>query len=171
MRRCRTILTQVAAVVTGLSVVGLAHGEHARIRLDVVSPQEQATAYVDQSPPATGKNPRPVVHARVGEPIRVEYQLTNVYPNKTLTDAVVHFYVARVNSVGQKTLPDLSDQDAIVLESALDLDLRPGGHTGARSKFRINEPGVYLIRVETRQTQSDHEHFSAVDLVVDPKAP
>ena len=43
--------------------------------------------------------------------------------------------------------------------------------TGLQTYFsptlRISAPGVYLIRVETRQTNSDHEHFSAIDLVVE----
>ncbi len=142
--------------------------EHAKIQLKVVTPREEQLARVDQTPPATGKTPRPVIHARVGEVVRVEYQLTNVYPNKTLSDVVVHFYVAKAESVGQKSVPDLSNENAIVVESALDMDFRPGGHSGARSKFKIDEPGVYMVRVETRETQSDHEHFSAIDLVVDP---
>ncbi len=36
--------------------------------------------------------------------------------------------------------------------------------------LKIDTPGVYLIRVETRNTQSDHEHFSAIDLVVGDEA-
>jgi hypothetical protein len=30
----------------------------------------------------------------------------------------------------------------------------------------IKTPGVYMVRVESRQTNSDHEHFAAIDLVV-----
>ena len=171
MRASCTILAPLGLIGAGFGVFAgpaTVRAEHARIRLDVKTPREQQTAYVDQTPPASGKNPRPIVHAHVGDSIRVEYQLTNVYPNKTLSDVVVNFYVARVEAVGQKTLPDLSSDDALVLESALDMDFRPGGHSGARSKFTIGSPGVYLIRVETQQTQSDHEHFSAIDLVVEP---
>jgi hypothetical protein len=36
-----------------------------------------------------------------------------------------------------------------------------------RNTIKIDTPGVYLVRVETRQTQSDHEHFSAIDLVIE----
>ena len=31
---------------------------------------------------------------------------------------------------------------------------------------KIDTPGVYLVRLETRNTQSDHEHFAAIDLIV-----
>jgi hypothetical protein len=37
---------------------------------------------------------------------------------------------------------------------------------GARLNVRIDEPGIYLVRVDTQNTQSDHEHFSAIDLEV-----
>ena len=47
--------------------------------------------------------------------------------------------------------------------------LRKGGASWDKAKkggIKVAEPGVYLIRVETRDTQSDHEHFAAIDLVV-----
>jgi hypothetical protein len=145
-----------------------ARAEHAKIDLDVVvAGGEQATAHVDQTPPESGKNPRPVVHARAGQAVRIQWILTNVYPNKTLDDVVVHFFIARQEKVGQKELPTLGDD--VVLETAFDMDFQPGGKAGGRQTIRIDEPGVYLIRVETRQTRSDHEHFSAIDLVVEPR--
>lgn len=150
-----------------LALVSTARAEHAKINLDVATAGEQQTAHVDQTPPASGKNPRPVVHARVGEPIRVQWMLTNVYPNKTIEDVVVHFYIAPEEKAGQKDLPVLGD-DA-VLETAFDMDFQPGGKAGGRQTIRIDRPGVYLVRVETRQTQSDHEHFAAIDLVVEGK--
>lgn len=144
-----------------------AHAEHAKINLQVASPRDQQAAFVDQTPPDWGKNPRPVVRARVGDPIRVERVLTNGYPHKTLEDVVVHFFIARQEKAGQKELPDLRGD--VVLESAFEMDFKPGGKAGQKHTFRIDEPGAYLVRVETRQTQSDHEHFSAIDLVVEPE--
>lgn len=139
--------------------------EHAKINLEVATSQDQKTVFVDQTPPAYGKNPRPVVRARVNEPIKIQWLLTNIYPHKTLENVVVHFFIAREEKVGQKDLPDLSGE--VVLESAFDMDFKPGTKVGQRNTLRIATPGIYLIRIETRQTQSDHEHFSAVDLVVE----
>ena len=138
--------------------------EHAKINLEVTAGKENVAAYVDQTPPEWGKNPRPVINARVNEPIRIHYQLTNVYPHKTLENVVVHFFIARQGKVGQKELPDLKGD--VVIESAFDMDFKPGSKAGQRSTVKIDAPGVYLIRIETRQTQSDHEHFAAIDLVV-----
>ncbi len=129
------------------------------------------TAFVDQTPPEHGKNPRPVLKAKAGEPIKIQWMLTNIYPHKTLENVVVHFYVARQKEVGQKPTPDLGVEANVVLESAFEMDFKPGAKAGARNTLRIDRPGVYLIRVESRQTQSDHEHFAAVDLVVEGEKP
>lgn len=142
-----------------------ARAEHAKITLDVTASGDQKTAFVDQTPPISGKNPRPVVKAKVGEAIKVQFMLTNVYPHKTLENVVVHFFVARELKVGQKELPDLNLE--VVIESAFEMDFKPGAKAGTKNTVRISEPGTYLVRVETRQTDSDHEHFSAIDLVVE----
>ena len=93
--------------------------------------------------------------------------LTNVYPHKTLENVVVHFYVARQAKVAQKETPDLAVDGVVVVETAFEMDFKPGAKAGARTTFKVDTPGVYLVRCETRQTQSDHEHFGAIDLVVE----
>ncbi len=149
----------------GLALAAPARAEHAKISLDVVAPGGQQTAFVDQTPPASGKNPRPVLKAQAGETIRVNWMLTNVYPHKTLQNVVVHAFIARQEKVGQKDLPDPNGE--MVLESAFEMDFKPGAKAGQKNTLRIDEPGVYLVRVETRQTDSDHEHFAAIDLVIE----
>ncbi len=144
-----------------------ARAEHAKINLEVTAKGSHEAAYVDQTPPDWGKNPRPVVRARAGEPVKVQYVLTNVYPHKTLENVVVHFYVARQGKPGQKELPSLADEKVVVMESAFEMDFKPGAKAGTRTTFKVDKPGSYLIRVETKQTQSDHEHFAAIDLVVE----
>lgn len=156
-----------ALAVLALLWAAPARAEHAKINLEVVAKGSRETAFVDQTPPDSGKNPRPVVRARAGEPVKVQFLLTNIYPHKTLENVVVHFYVARQGKPGQKELPDLADDKAIVIESAFDMDFKPGSKAGIKATIKIDAPGCYLVRVETKQTQSDHEHFSAIDLVVE----
>jgi hypothetical protein len=159
----------VLATLT-LTVLGSStRAEHAKINLEVAGPNDKQTAFVDQTPPDSGKNPRPILKARAGEPIRIQWVMTNVYPHKTLENVVVHFFIAREEKVGQKDLPDL--QGDVVLETAFDMDFKPGAKAGQRNTVRIDSPGVYLIRVESRQTQSDHEHFAAIDLVIEGGKP
>jgi hypothetical protein len=161
MRRATMFLLPLLATA---AIDSRARAEHAKITLDVATPRESVSAFVDQTPPEWGKNPRPVLRAKVNEPLKIQFLFTNVYPHKTLENVVVHFFVARQQKVGQHELPDLKGE--VVLETAFDMDFKPGGKAGARSTLKIDAPGVYLIRVETRNTQSDHEHFAAIDLVV-----
>jgi hypothetical protein len=165
MPRLINLLTAMAlASMTSTAV----RAEHAKITLEVSTGRETVTAFVDQTPPESGKNPRPILKAKVNEPIRIKYVLTNVYPHKLLENVVVHFFIARQDKVGQKELPDLKGD--VVMESAFDMDFKPGTKAGQRSTVKIDTPGVYLIRLETRNTQSDHEHFSAIDLVISDDA-
>ncbi len=152
-------------LVLVLNLHSVARAEHAKITLDVVTPGGQETAFVDQTPPPSGKTPRPVLRAKVGEPIRVNWIFTNAYPHKTLENVVIHFFIAREAKVGQKELPDPNGD--FVVESAFEMDFKPGAKAGQKHTVRIIEPGVYLVRVESRQTNSDHEHFSAIDLVIE----
>lgn len=164
-------MRRLAALLLALTVIPAfarpVRAEHDKITLEVKSTHDKQVAYVDQTPPESGKNPRPVLKAKVGETLRVQWFLTNVYPHKTLPDVVVHSYIARQGKVGQKDLPDLKGDD-VVIETAYELDLKPGAKTGARYSVKIDTPGAYLLRVETRNTGSDHEHFSAIDLLIEP---
>jgi hypothetical protein len=156
-------------LVIGVAASSAARAEHAKITLDVFAAGSQQTAFVDQTPPVYGKNPRPVIKAKAGEPIKVQWMLTNVYPHKTLENVVVHFFVAPEKAVGTKEFPDLNRD--VVTETAFEMDFKPGGKAGQKTTFRVDTPGVYLVRIETRQTNSDHEHFSAIDLVVEGEKP
>jgi hypothetical protein len=155
----------VASMAVLLVVGQTARGEHAKINLDVIVPGDQKTAFVDQTPPPTGKNPRPVIKAKVRDPIKVEWSFTNVYPHKTLENVILHFYVAPVAKVAQKELPKIDDN--VVVETAFEMDFKPGARSKARTVIKIDQPGVYMVRVESRQTGSDHEHFAAIDLIVE----
>jgi hypothetical protein len=147
-----------------LVIVPIARAEHAKIELTVEAGGRQETAFVDQTPPPVGKSPRPVIEAKAGEPIRIQWVFQNVYPTKTLNNVVMHFFVAKAEKVGQKELPDISGD--LELETAFDMDFKPGARAGGRNRMVIKTPGVYMVRVESRQTNSDHEHFAAIDLVV-----
>lgn len=165
----RLVLILVFSILSSGVASAVAHAEHAKITLDVATSGTQQTAFVDQTPPISGKNPRPLIKVKAGEAIKVNWMLTNVYPHKTLENVVVHFFVASEKAVNTKEFPDLNRD--VVTETAFEMDFKPGGKAGQKSTFRIETPGVYLVRVETRQTNSDHEHFSAIDIVVEGQNP
>jgi len=58
-------------------------------------------------------------------------------------------------------------RDDVVTQGRFTLNYKPKCRVGARQSFIIKEPGSYLLRVQTENTDSDHEHFSAIDILVE----
>ena len=153
------------AALFWLAAPPFAGAEHFDITLVAAGPdQVTREAYADQSPPAAGLNPRPVLQARAGDDIAMQFILTNVYPHGSAKNAGVHYYVVREHDIGQKTVPSL--KEGLILEGRFTFDLKPKARIGAREHFIIRQPGIYLLRVESMRTQRDHEHFSAIDLQI-----
>jgi hypothetical protein len=143
--------------------------EHARIdlrvmRLDAGTGQvkTEVTAHADEDPPLGGVNPRPLLKVKAGDPMVLQFILDNTYPHGVRKDVTVHYFVVPEAKPRQKQLPDLTK--GVVTEGKLTMDFKPKCRVGARLAFTIPKPGLYLLRVQTINTQSDHEHFSAVDV-------
>ena len=69
----------VDSAARALALMAPSRAEHAKISLDVSASGEQVTAFVDQTPPEHGKNPRPVLKVKAGQPSKIQWSLTNVY--------------------------------------------------------------------------------------------
>ena len=95
-----------------------------------------------------------------------QFILTNAYPHGELKEVIVRFFVVREDKAGQKSLPNLA-KGSTVTEGSFKVNLKPKARVGARVAFSIRQPGVYLLRVDTSNTKSDHEHFSAIDIQVE----
>jgi hypothetical protein len=140
--------------------------EHFNIELEVSGANgAKARAFVDESPPDQGRNPRPVFKALAGDALTVQFMMTNIFPHETIKDAGIRYYVVKENQLGQKTLPDTAR--GVMTEGTFNLDLKPQARVGARFRLVIDQPGIYLLRVESLRTQNSHEHFSAVDLEIE----
>jgi hypothetical protein len=169
--RLSCLLAALALVAWPLS----ARAEHARIDLKVIhlDPESGAegdavTAGADQEPPAGGRNERPLAKVKAGEPLALQFFLTNTYPHGVKRGVTVRYFVARETKRGQKELPNL--KAGTVTDGRFTMNFKPECRVGSRVTFRIPEPGTYLLRVETINTDSDHEHFAAIDIEV-VKAP
>jgi hypothetical protein len=140
----------------------LAYAEHFDIKL-VATRADGTTqqAFADQSPPAGGLNPRPVLKARAGDKITIQFIMTNAYAHASALDAGVRYYLVREKEIGQKAVPPLQN---VTVEGSFTFDLKPKARIGARQRITISEPGAYLLRVESLRTQRDHEHFAAIDI-------
>lgn len=136
---------------------------HLAIDLTIEGSPRPAHAGTDTTPPANGKNPRPLVHARAGEAVTLHWVVKNA-EERTLDTLLVHVFVVREALAGQKEVPDRKDA---VWETISATALEPGKQTRGEAQVPISEPGTYLVRVESMFTQHTHEHFAAVDLVVE----
>ena len=153
-----------AACIVLVVAVSPLRAEHAVIDLRVIGPETEVSAGSDQEPPVGGVNPRPLMKTRVGDPLVLQFILTNVYPHRSIKGVKVRYYVVRVDKVRQKTVPPL--EEGVVTGGEIVMNFKPKCKAGARLRFRVSEPGIYLVRVDTLNTQSDHEHFSSIDLEV-----
>jgi hypothetical protein len=149
-----------------------AHAEHATIALRVFridgateQPVGEVTAVADAEPPAGGVKARPMFKARAGEPLVLQFIYTNTYPHGTAKGVRIRYFVARLDQAGQKETPDPSK--GAVTQGEFHLTFKPKSKVGARAAFTVPAPGVYLLRVDSYNTHSDHEHFAAVELRVD----
>lgn len=152
-----------SALIMFLALV--ARAEHFDIKLTATATISGASreAGADQTPPVGGLNARPVLNVRAGEPIQIQFILTNVYSHDLAPDAGVRYYVVREREAGQKPVPPL---ESAVSDGSLSFGLKPKARIAGRNRVIIMEPGIYLLRVESVNTQRDHEHFAALDIQV-----
>jgi hypothetical protein len=164
-------MKKLAVLVVLFGVLAGVRAEHADIylRLQRIDPatgatKDEVSSHADQDPPAGGHEKRPLIKVKAKEPLVLQFFFTNTYPHGITKGARVRYFLARVEKIKQKQLPDLVQ--GCVVEGDFQLNFKPKGKVGARVAFTAPPPGIYLLRVESLNTNSDHEHFSAIDVQV-----
>ena len=144
-----------------------ARAEHFDINLTVKTPRGQAESHWDTTPPEGGVNPRPVVKAKVGDRIDIDWLMRSEYPHGVLKDVGVHFFVVREAAIGQKPVPDL--KAGKWMESRLVMDFLSDHAARGSVQLTAHTAGAYLVRLESTGTDREvgHERFSAIDLQVE----
>jgi hypothetical protein len=168
----------VAALVFGATPA--LRAEHARIDLRVIGQGgKEVTATSDTDPPAGGRITPPVFKVKANQPLVLQFFFTNTDPHHDIDQVQIRYYVVRVEKLGRKpaaTFADSTGRDkdsqpfvepGVVSRGQFILDFKPETKVGTRLKFRVPAPGIYSVRVGSVGTQSDHEHFSAIDLVAE----
>jgi hypothetical protein len=61
-------------------------------------------------------------------------------------DVLVHFYVVKTDRQGQA--PPALEPGHVVIECALTMDFPPNQTSAGTQQFRVDGPGVYLVRIE-----------------------
>lgn len=79
---------------------------------------------------------------------------------------LVHFYVVKLERSGQAPPPLAPDR--VIIEGAWTMDFEPGESSRATLPFRIDKPGVYLVRLETSpsSTPAAVEDFAEMELLI-----
>jgi hypothetical protein len=161
----RAFTLGVAAFLLGCAAP--ARAEHFAIDLTVKTPRGQGEAHWDSTPPVGGVNPRPVVTAKVGDRVEIQWLMRSVFPHGVMKDVTLHLFVAREAVVGQKSGADAKAERWV--ESRVVMDFLPD--YAARGSFQVvaRAAGAYLIQIESEGTEKEvgHEHFAAIDLQVE----
>ena len=165
MTRLPAAVLPAIAVWIGLgSIPSRLRAEHDDILLTLETSGKKVEASADTEPPAGGLKKRPVLKVNAGDPLVFQFIMTNVYPHEELKDVKVRYFVIAFDEDGAKTERKAT---RAITEGSFTLNFKEKGRAGARMRFKAPGPGRYLVRVETQNTHSDHEHFSAVELVVE----
>jgi hypothetical protein len=133
-----------------------------RVAADPGPGAKSETAHMDTEPPEGGRNPRPFLKVTKNEPLELEFVLTNDYPHGEKKNVTVRYFIVREEKPRQKAVPPLDDK--VIADGKFTMNFKPKCRAGARVAFTLPEAGYYLVRVATADTDSDHEHFSAIDL-------
>lgn len=153
-----------------LSLLGLpspCRGDHLQFDLRVKSGKASKSATQDITAPGATPKERPVLETRVNAPLQVTWTITSSAKSPAVKDVVVHFFVVKIDKAGQSVIPKL-DKD-VPVETALTMDFKPKDKTEGELTFRVEQPGIYLLRLETIGAAvglDGHEHFAALDLVI-----
>lgn len=162
------VLAVCAAIWLGISFPRPVSAEHFDILLKVVSGEKQAEATMDTTPPVGGVNPRPIVHIKTGDEIKINWQMKNGFPHGSQKNVGIHFFVVREAALGQKPVPDPAGQSGIA-ENSFVMDFAPDAACSGALRLKISDKGAYLVRVQSENTHDEHghEHFAGIDLDVE----
>lgn len=159
-------------IIAVLTVPATALAEHSNIELRIIrldaqtgQSKDQAESHADADPPEGGVNPRPLLKVQASDPLVLQFFYTNTYPHAEIKDVTVSYFVVKEEKPRQKKVPPLSL--GVVTHGQFTMNFKPKCRVGARVEFTIKEPGFYLVRIQSGNTKSDHEHFSAIDIQVE----
>jgi hypothetical protein len=162
-------------LVSWLLAAGPAAEPDFAIDLEVKAAKGSQTVHAQTS--ALGKNPiaalgekpkpRVTLQVKASEKVTVKWTLRRTAAQETANDMLVHFYVVKIPKLGEPP-PSKLDKDSVV-ETALTMDFKAKDKSDAELSFAIEEPGFYLLRLETippASPRDDPVYFAALDLIV-----
>jgi hypothetical protein len=154
-------------ILAGLSLAAVAWGEAFTIELKVETSGSSQTAHAD--PIALGAVPkaRKVLKGKVGVPLKISWTVTSAGAKTEMKNILVHFFTVKEQKLGQQNTPKLTKD--VTAESAVSLDFAPGDKSKGSLTFTVDQPGFYLMRLETIGAPEGQDCFAALDLAIQEK--
>ena len=155
--------SQLRAYATRLA----ADAEPFTIALEVRSGKASKTAHAESAAPDLTAQERGVLEVKAGDRVTVKWKMNATDPAAKFENVTVHFFAVKEEALGQKAKPKLDK--GVVAESAVTLDFGSGAKSEVELNFTIDDPGFYLLRVETIgavAALADHDDFAAIDVKV-----
>ena len=142
--RGRSFLPIVCFILlsAGLSRLSLGAGFDAALELSDGTTTQKSRSNPQSAGPTAH---RVVFDGKVGASFTVSWKI--VRTDKTeVKDVLVHFYIVKLERQGES--PPALDPKIVVLESAVSMDFPQNKVCSAKQQFKVDEPGVYLLRIE-----------------------
>jgi hypothetical protein len=164
--RSRFLIGGLAALAL-LALSPRARAEHFDILLTVRSAAGMAESGWDTDPPEGGLHDRQVVTAKAGEDLTLEWRLRSEFPHGTMKKVGIRIFVAPEAALNQRPLPPPGAER--VVNFGFTADFLPKHSGRGQLHFRVTQPGLYLVRLQSENTLAEHghEHFAALDLKVE----
>ena len=145
-----------------------AGAEHFDIVLQAEGDGQKASAGTDTTPPVGGVNPRPALHVKVGDRVKITWRMASGFPHGLMKGVTTHFFIVREATAGQKPVPDPAGPNGVI-NNSFTMDYAPKAVAAGSVQLKAPEAGTYLVRIQSEDThlEHDHEHFSALDLIVE----
>ena len=151
-------------VIAMVPLIGsTAHGAGFALSLDVS--QGKTTQTVRAGVVAHPLHPRAALNGSASVPFVATWKVARSGADEA-KDVLVHFYVVHLERPAEAPPP--LDPRKVEIESALTMDFPSGKTAGATLPFRIDRPGVYLVRIEASEASENAERrdFVEIELVV-----
>lgn len=133
--------------------------------LELSNGKSSVSAKSDARKDASPLTHRAVIKSSVDALLTAKWKVVRAAKDE-LKDALVHFYVVKLERQGQAPPP--LEPTRVTVESALTMDFSQGQASSATQPFRVDGPGIYLVRIEAGgdPEKAGPESFAEMELVV-----
>ena len=136
----RMIRPAILVLIVLVGIDGRAPIRAAQFTMDLkaqTAKQDKSAAAKYPSPNPTAQ-PRAVLMAGVNTAITVTWTVRNSDKTATVKDALVHFFIVKIEKPNQQVVPKLNKQ--VVAESALTMDFKAQDKTEGEITFTVTQP-------------------------------